>query len=222
LPIEMERVGRVFGDRVLVRRLERPEKVGRFYIPDAYVKDKQKDQELWFGVIEKFGLDSRYSSAYDLHEGDIVGIDNMGSHSAGFEGDDRAMHVWVAEEFLVVKSLGRVEAFREGKECEGVGLKPIGPYAIVEPHPEETKRGGIVLPLSAQVPSRTGKVLDVSVGEDKGGSRLRPLNINTGSDVIYGRFSGSTAKFGDKVFLLVKEEDCIAELEPVKETANVA
>lgn len=220
--IEMARVGKVFGDRILVRRLERPEKIGRILVPANYAKDRPTEQELWWGVIEAFGLDSTYSEAYGLAVGDIVGLDSLATNNAAFDGDDGNVHAWVMQEFVVCKDLGLVAAYRDGKDFPlGPGLLPLGPYSLIEPHKEEETRNGIALPQNVKQTTRTGKVIAVSLGEVRAGS-VSALRVAVGSEVIIGKYSGSWAKFGELKFVLVKEEDTIAELTPAKELAHVS
>lgn len=208
----MSRIGRVFGDRILLRKLDRPEKTKGILVPLSYIKNKPKEQELWYGVIEAFGLDSRYQDAYGLKIGDIVGINDIGISNASFIGDDEQEHYWVMEEFLVAKDEGRVVAFRNDQLYEGVGLTPLGAYSIVEAYPEEEKRGGVHIPHTSQDGSLIGRVLDVSQGEVRSGE-LKPLHVRNYSDVLFGKYSGLHARLG-KDYLLIKEEDLIAEIVP--------
>lgn len=216
--VPMSRIARVFGDRILLRKLDRPEKIGKILVPVSYMKTRPKEQEIWFGVIEAFGLDSRYGEAYGLKVGDIVGVNDLGISNASFIGDDEQEHYWVMEEFLTVKDEGRIIAFRQSQTSyEGVGMTPLGAYCVIQPNPEEEKRGGIHIPHASQEGSLLGKVLAVSAGEVKAGE-LKTLNVNKDSEVLYGQYSGLKAKFGKEEFFLIKEEDIIAEIEPSKET----
>ncbi len=227
MPIEISRLGRVFGDRILVKKLERPDKLGSIYVPANYSKDPAKQQDLWWGVIEKFGLDSRFGEAYGLKEGDIIGMDPIGGQSASFDGDDGNVHCWVAEEFVVCKDMGLVIAYRNGEKYFSPdsgnsvgGLRPLAFYSVVKPHPIEEKRGALHIPDTAKKEALTGKVLCVSDGYLVGGD-LSPLRVTQNSEVLFGKYSGWKATLGDTVLVLVREEDLIAEIEPAKETANV-
>lgn len=217
--VPVGRLGRVFGDRVLVRRLDGPEKVGVLFVP-ATVRQQPKEQDLWFGEVVAFGLDSRYQEAYGLAIGDVVGLHDMSLQCASFEGEDGKTYVWAPEEFLALKDTGAVKAHRENQSSyHGLGLVPLGPYAVVQPDPEETSRNGVVLPDSAKTPTRTGEVKSVSLGLVRG-QEVQALNLTKGSQVLFGKFSGSWCRLGKKQYLLVKEEDVIAELTPAKEPAH--
>lgn len=212
----MARLGRVFGDRILVRKLERPEKIRGILIPASCMKEKTREQQVWYGIIEKFGWDSKYGEAYGLKEGDIVGINDIGISNASFIGDDNQEHFWVMEEFLACKDLGRVRLHRLDKkyEGEGCGLLPLGQYSVIAPIPEEEKRGGVFIPQTKQEPSLLGNVLAVSAGE-LNGREIKPLNVKPDTEVLFGKYSALTAKFNDEKLLLIKEEDIIGEFEKV-------
>lgn len=217
MKINVPAINRIFGDRILVRRLERPEKIGNLLIPASFANEKRKEQTIWYGVIEKFGLDSRYGDAYGLKEGDIVGISDVANSNASFDGEDGHEHFWIMEEFVVLRDEGRVKSFHSNERYDGLGIVPIGPYSLVRPYPEEEKRGSILLPKANE--NLTGKVLAVSVGEVKDGE-IKPLNVSLDSDVLFGKYSGLYAKFQSETFLLIKEEDLIAEFETAREIAH--
>lgn len=220
MKVEMSRLDRVFGDRILVRKLSRPEKMRGILVPASYLKEKTKQQSVWFAVIEKFGLDSRYGEAYGLKEGDIVGISDIGTSNASFEGDDGQEHFWVMEEFLVLKDEGRIKAYLDDAAFSGVGLIPLGAYSVVKAHPaEEEAKNGVILPHTGDNPQLTGLVVSVSSGEVKSGE-LVPLRVRKETEVLFGKYSGLLAKFNADEYLLIKEEDLIAELSPVLEVAH--
>ncbi len=222
--VPVGRLGRVFGDRVLVKQLDRPEKVGMIFVPVSAQKDKIKEQDLWYGEIVSFGLDSRYKEAYDLKAGDIIGVESIGNQCAAFDGEDDKIYVWVAEEFIAVRDAGAIAAFRKGEQWtpgQRVGLEPIGAYSVIEPFPDESKRNGIHIPDTAKPPVRNGTVKAVSIGFVRC-AELHALDVKADSEVLVGKYSGSWCRLGNRNFLLVKEEDIIAEMTPaeVKEAAH--
>lgn len=219
MPVEMKRIKQVFGDRALIRRLSAVEKKGSLFIPLTH-KAKPKQSEIWLGVIEHLGSGMRYPDAYGVKAGDVVGIEFTGSNCESFQGDDRESYVWVMEEFLTVIDLGAVEAFRKNVAYDGLGLRPVGPYALVEPAPEEETRNGITIPEGSKDAQRTGRVVAVSDGEIRGGD-LYPLSLSVGDDILFGRYSGSWLRLGTKDYLMMKQEDVIASMVKSKVTANV-
>lgn len=222
--VDVSKLGHVFGDRLLVKKLERPETMRGLFIPANYSKDKTKEQDLWWGIVERFGLDSMIGDAYGVEVGDLIGFESAGQHCSTFDGDDGMARVWVAEEFAAVKDLGRVAAYRDGKEWtdEAPGIQPLGPRVAIMPDEEkETSRGGIYIPDSAGGKTNTGKAIAVSLGEIRNGE-LDTLLVNVGDTILYGKYSGCFARLGKTNILLSRQEDIIATFTTEKETANVA
>lgn len=220
MSVEVAKISRLFGDRVLVKVLGRTEKRGSLFVPASCLKEKGKQSDLWWGVVESLGNGARYPDAYNLKNGDIVGIDSIGAQCermTDLEGDE---HVWVPEEFLAVKDLGRIAAFRENRPWDKskVGLKPMGPFSLVRPLPEEESRGGIRIPDSARQAQKQGHVIEVSDGTINGGI-LDYLYVRKDTEVLFGRFSGSWARL-DEDLLLMKQEDVIAEMVKEPELIN--
>lgn len=223
MSVDISKLGVVFGDCLLVRRLERPEKVRGLFIPANHMKDKTKEQDLWWGVVERFGLDSKIGDAYGIMPGDILGFESTGQHSSTFEGVDGQMHVWVAEEFAAVKDLGRVAAFRDGEAWskDEPGLQPLGAFVAILPDAtEETTKSGLVIPDSAAGKTHTGDVLAVSLGEIVHDG-LERLVVEVGDHVLYGKYSGCYARLGKENILLAKQSDIVATFSKEKEPAHV-
>ena len=223
MPIDVTRIKNLLGDRVLIRPLARPEKRGGLFLASDTAKEKSKQQDLWWGVIENLGRDARYPDAYGLEVGDVVGVEFTGAHCETLAGSDGEDHCWVAEEFIALKSTGRVEAWRESKGWaamgENHGLIPVGSNVLVRPDAEEEKRGSVYVPMTARESQKLGTCLVTSEGS-LAGDALAPLHVTKGSRVLFGRYSGQWAKL-DEDLLVMKQEDVIAEFEDAKEPAHV-
>ena len=223
MPVEVSKLGTVFGDRLVVKKLERPETVRGLYVPSTYSKEKTKESDLWWGIVERFGLDSKIGDAYGVEVGDLVGFEAAGLHCSSFEGEDGFSRVWVAEEFAAVKDLGRVAAFREGKEWtnEEPGLQPLGSRVAILPDAvEEKTKSGLYIPDEAKDNTNIGTAIAVSLGAISG-SEIDALVINVGDTILYGKYSGCYARLGKCDILLSKQEDVIATYTKEKEVANV-
>lgn len=85
-------------------------------------------------------------------------------------------------------------------------IRPLGDRVLVEPGPAEVKTSsGIIIPDTAQERPQQGKV--VAIGD---GKKDEPLTVKVGDTVLYGKFSGTEFKFGDKELLIMKESDIYA------------
>jgi chaperonin GroES len=82
-------------------------------------------------------------------------------------------------------------------------IEPLGENVLVEPAKYDQKTAsGIVLPDTSEEKPQEGLV--VAVGTDK------KIRVKPGQKVIYSKYSGNEMKFGDREYLLVKNEDILA------------
>lgn len=94
-------------------------------------------------------------------------------------------------------------------------LKPLGSRLVIEPiEPEEQTTSGIFLPETAKEKPQQGKVVAVGPGErDKKGERI-PMAVQVGDVVLYGKYAGTEIRFNGQKYLILKEYDALAILEP--------
>ena len=103
-------------------------------------------------------------------------------------------------------------------------MKLLDDRVLVQPIGADDKIGNIVLPDSAKEKSQRGRVLAVGPGKfypevmfrnDEGnivGGR-RPLPVNVGDVILYGKFRGETHKHEGEECVILYEHDIIAVLE---------
>ncbi len=92
-----------------------------------------------------------------------------------------------------------------------MALIPQNDRVIVERLENETKTAsGIVIPDNAAEKPDQGKVLAVGPGRrNEKGDRV-PMELKVGDLVLFGKYSGQTAKVDGKELLVMKEEDVFA------------
>ena len=78
---------------------------------------------------------------------------------------------------------------------------------------ESTSAGGIVLPDSATEKPIRGEVLAVGPGKILDSGDKRPLDINVGDTVLFGKYSGTEVKINDEELLVMREEDIMGVIE---------
>jgi len=218
MPIDVTKFKALLGDRILVKPLAAPEKKGGLYLP-ANRAAKTQQTDIWWGTVESLGRDAKFPDAYGITVGDIIGIHSMGRQCETLVGTDGEEHVWVPEEFIAAKDLGRVAAFHSGGKSPLVGIQPVGSYVMVRPESEqEATTGGIVIPMNAREAQKMGEVLAASDG-DICGSDLVALHVEAGQRIVFGRYSGSWVKL-DEELLLMKQEDIVAVTEAAREVAR--
>ena len=93
-------------------------------------------------------------------------------------------------------------------------LKPLGNRVVVDlTQREETTESGIILTESAQEKPQEGTVVAVGAGRVlENGSRVEP-EVKEGDRIVYGKFSGTELKHGDKEYLILADTDILAVVE---------
>ena len=89
-------------------------------------------------------------------------------------------------------------------------IQPLGDRVLVAPlEAEEKTAGGIVIPDAAKEKQQRGKVVAVGKGRIGEDGKVLPLEVKTGDEVLFGRYSGSEIKIGANEYLIVKEDDIL-------------
>ncbi len=93
-------------------------------------------------------------------------------------------------------------------------IRPLHDQVLVKRIDEETKtRGGLIIPDSAKEKPVEGKVIAVGkgkIGEDR---KVRPMEVQKGDRVLFGRYSGAEVDIEGVEHLIMREDDLLAVLE---------
>jgi chaperonin GroES len=90
-------------------------------------------------------------------------------------------------------------------------FKPLGNNLVVEPMEQESRTAlGIVLPETAKEKPQQGKVLAVGAGRRLENGERQAMDVAVGDKVLYGKYSGTQIKVGDKELLILSEDDVLA------------
>lgn len=93
-------------------------------------------------------------------------------------------------------------------------LKMIGDNVLVEKSEvENMTSGGIYIPDEAKEKPIYGTVVGVGKGRYTSKGQLIPVSVKVGDLIIFKKFGATGVKFGDKEFLVMKEEDVIGVME---------
>lgn len=94
-------------------------------------------------------------------------------------------------------------------------IRPLGDRVVVKPIEEAPKTaGGIILPDTAKEKPMRGQVMAVGDGKlSKEGKRI-PLDVKVEDVVIYSKYSGTEFKLDGEDFLILRESDILAVVEP--------
>lgn len=89
-------------------------------------------------------------------------------------------------------------------------VTPLSDHVLIEPLKEEKKKGGIILPETADKEKQEkGKVITVGPGKQKDGKRI-PMEVKKGDVVLFTKYGPNEIKIDGKEYLIAKEEDILA------------
>jgi len=91
-------------------------------------------------------------------------------------------------------------------------LRTIGDKIVVflDKEEEVTTEGGIIIPESVTNRPIAGTVLATGAGEYDNKGNLIPMTIDEGKRVFCTRYSGTTIKYNNDEYLVVRERDILA------------
>jgi chaperonin GroES len=92
-----------------------------------------------------------------------------------------------------------------------MALKVIGNRVLVKVDPEETTRGGIYLPDSAQEKPQRGTVMALGEGRRLDSGKLVKPPVTVGDRVIFSKYGGTEVKDGDEEYIILSTEDIFAK-----------
>ncbi len=95
-----------------------------------------------------------------------------------------------------------------------MNIRPLHDRVIVKRVEEDrTSPGGIVIPDSAAEKPSKGEIVAVGVGKTLDNGDVRPLELQVGDRVLFGKYSGTEVKVEEVDLLVMREEDVMAVLE---------
>ena len=96
-------------------------------------------------------------------------------------------------------------------------LKPLGDRIIAKATgTEEVTRGGIVLPDTAKERPQEGEVIAVGPGKLLDSGKTCPMDVKVGDKIIFSKYGGSEVKVDGEEYIILRQEDVLAILEPGK------
>jgi chaperonin GroES len=92
-----------------------------------------------------------------------------------------------------------------------MALKVLGDRVLVKVDPEETTRGGIYLPDSAQEKPQRGSVVAVGEGRRLDSGKVVAPDVEVGDRVIFSKYGGTEVKDGDEEYVVLNSDDIFAK-----------
>jgi chaperonin GroES len=95
-----------------------------------------------------------------------------------------------------------------------MNIRPLHDRVVVRRKEEETTTpGGIVLPGSATEKPVQGEIVAVGKGKILESGDVRPLDVQVGDTVLFGKYSGTEIKIDGEEVLVMREEDIMGVIE---------
>lgn len=211
--VDVEKIGKVYGDRLLVRRLGEPEKKRGIYVPASMLAGKKEPRKVWWGEVVIFGEDSKVAEDSKVVVGDVVGLEPLGNHYAGFKGTDGHAYVWVPDEHVCMADAGSVADFYADRldRREPPRLRVLGDRTLLRPVSDDELFGKGRLHRPDYADDRETKVADVvMLGPDATGVVVGDRVVHVAED------SGSSAQVDifEPSLVVLRAADLIATLTP--------
>ena len=91
-------------------------------------------------------------------------------------------------------------------------IKPLNNNVLVQYlKPEDKIISGIIIPEMAQQKPQEAKVIEVGYGKQEGGKTI-DFQVKPGDLILTAKTGGTEIKYGEEVFMLVREDDILAIL----------
>ena len=85
-------------------------------------------------------------------------------------------------------------------------IKPLADRVLIEPNPAEEKTaGGLFIPDTAKEKPLAGKVIAVGPG-----TAYVKMEVNTGDQILNGKYAGTEINIDGKDYLIMKQGDILA------------
>ncbi len=89
-------------------------------------------------------------------------------------------------------------------------VRPIGGRILVKRiEPEETKKGGIIIPDTAKEKPQQGKVVAVA----KVSKEDEPIEVKKGEKILFGKYAGTEIEIEGEEYLILNQDDILAVIE---------
>ncbi len=90
-------------------------------------------------------------------------------------------------------------------------LTPLHDRVIVRPsQPEETTKGGIIIPDTAKEKPMQGEIVAVGKGKTDEKGNFIELQVKPGDTALYGKYSGTEISVDGEDLLIMREADILA------------
>ena len=90
-------------------------------------------------------------------------------------------------------------------------VRPLADRVVVKATEElETKKGGIIIPDTAQEKPVQGEVIEIGPGRVTDEGKSINMQLKKGDKVLYGKYSGTEVSLEGEEYLIMRESDIFA------------
>jgi len=79
---------------------------------------------------------------------------------------------------------------------------------------KEVVKGGIIIPDTAKEKPMEGEVFAVGPGKLQDDGKRSAMDVKAGDRILFGKYSGTEIKIDDVEYVIMREEEILAILEP--------
>ena len=102
-----------------------------------------------------------------------------------------------------------------------VNVTPLHDRVLIKRIEEkESIKGGIIIPDSAKEKPQEGEVVAVGAGKINDKGERIVLDVKAGDRVLFGKYSGSEIKVDDEDYLILREDEILANLSGAAKAAG--
>ncbi len=92
-----------------------------------------------------------------------------------------------------------------------MAIRPLYDRVVVRRiEADKTSRGGIIIPDSAAEKPNQGEVIAVGPGALLDSGETRPLRVQVGDRVLFGKYSSTEIDYDGEELLIIRESDILA------------
>lgn len=100
------------------------------------------------------------------------------------------------------------------QKAQSTSLRPLGNRVLLRRlAPEETLKGGIILPDAAKKKQEQAEVIAVGTGKKDKNGQLIPMPVQPGDTVLIEKYSGQEVTIDNDELIIARADDLIAIIE---------
>lgn len=89
-------------------------------------------------------------------------------------------------------------------------IRPLHDHVIISRvKPDDTSKGGIFIPTTAQEKTSEGIVMAIGTGHLLESGTVVPLSVKNGDRILFDKFAGAEIKIGGEDFVVLREQNII-------------